>query len=90
MTRKKSDQEQAPMPLEDQLREQFGDEVTLYPIDGVFINGVPHEQHTVDPERAAELLAYFPPAFTTEAPAEAPPTTTTEPVGDPDTTPQEV
>lgn len=43
--------------------------VTLYPVPGQHIPGVPHVQQDVTPERAAELLAYQPPVFTTDPPS---------------------
>lgn len=47
-------------------------EVTLVPVPGHWIHGVPAVEQTVSAERAAELLAYFPPAFVVkEAPAKA-------------------
>lgn len=75
------------------LRERFGDQVTLYPLPDVWISGVPHAEQTVDVERADELLGYFPPAFTTVKPADvAEPDAInleTEPTVDAGATPQE-
>ena len=42
--------------------------VHLYPVLGAFIPGVPAVECDVSPERAAELLAWYPPAFTTDPP----------------------
>ncbi len=44
--------------------------VRLYPTGTAYIDGVPAVVIDVSPERAKELLAYFPPAFTTEPPAQ--------------------
>ncbi len=45
--------------------------VRLYPAaDGTYIPGVPAVVTDCDAETAARLLAYQPPAFTTEPPAE--------------------
>ena len=44
--------------------------VRLYPTGLAFIDNVPEVVQDVTPERAAELLAYQPPAFTTEPPPE--------------------
>jgi hypothetical protein len=74
-----------------ELRERLGDEVTLYPLDGVFVPDVQHVAQTVDAERAEELLRYSPAAFTTvapEPPAEADPPEP-QPSGDAGATPQE-
>jgi hypothetical protein len=77
-----------------ELRGRLGDEVTIYPLEGVWISGVPHEELTVDAERAFDLLGFFPPAFTTEKPPEpeapvAEPPTESQPSGDAGATPQE-
>lgn len=53
--------------------------VRLYPASGYHIPGVAHVVQDVTPERAAELLAYRPPAFTTDPPDEP-----AEPEGPPD------
>lgn len=57
--------------------------VHLRPTVIAFIPGVPAVECDVSPERAAELLAWFPPAFTTDppdAPAEpTPPDAPAEP-----------
>ena len=42
--------------------------VHLYPTVQAHIPGVAAVECDVAPERAAELLAYFPPAFTTDPP----------------------
>lgn len=42
--------------------------VRLYPTGDFYIPGVPAIEQDVSPERAAELLAYRPPAFTTDPP----------------------
>jgi hypothetical protein len=43
----------------------------LYPTTNeAFINGVPAVEQEVDDEEAERLLSHFPPAFTTEPPAE--------------------
>ena len=42
--------------------------VHLFPTRDHYIPGVPAVECDVSPERAAELLAYHPPAFTLEAP----------------------
>lgn len=42
--------------------------VRLYPTRDAFIPGVPAIEQDVTPERAEELLAYQPPAFTTDPP----------------------
>lgn len=54
---------------------------TIYPTGAAYIPGVPAVQQDVSPERAAELLAWTPAAFTTDPPppadpaaADAPPT----------------
>lgn len=45
--------------------------VRLYPTSDASIPGVPAEVQDVTPERAEELLAYQPPAFTTDPPPAA-------------------
>lgn len=45
--------------------------VRLYPTGIAHIDNVPSVVQDVTPERAAELLAYFPPAFTKEPPEPA-------------------
>lgn len=40
----------------------------IYPTGDFYIPGVPAIEQDVTPERAAELLAYRPPAFTTDPP----------------------
>ncbi len=40
------------------------EKVTVYPIPGMFLNGVPAVEQEVTPERADELLGYKSPAFT--------------------------
>lgn len=52
--------------------------VHLYPTGDYHIPGVPAVECDVTPERAAELLAYRPPAFTTDPPPGEP---ATEPTG---------
>lgn len=47
--------------------------VRLYPLPDFHIPGVPHVEQDVTPKRAKELLAYQPPAFTTEPPAKTRP-----------------
>jgi hypothetical protein len=42
------------------------DKVRLVPVPGRFIPGVPDVAQDVDPETAAELLAYTPAAFVVE------------------------
>lgn len=42
--------------------------VRLFPVPGNTIPGVPAIEQDVTPEQAAELLAYQPPAFTTDPP----------------------
>ncbi len=42
--------------------------VRLYPTGTAFIDNVPAVEQDVTPERAQELLAYFPPAFTVDPP----------------------
>lgn len=42
--------------------------VRLYPTGLAHIDNVPSVEQDVTPERAAELLAYTPPAFTTTPP----------------------
>lgn len=42
--------------------------VRLYPTRDAFISGVPAIEQDVTPEEAERLLAYQPPAFTTEPP----------------------
>lgn len=46
--------------------------VRLYPTGDFHIPGVPAVAQEVTPERAAELLAYRPPAFTTHPPPAEP------------------
>jgi hypothetical protein len=46
--------------------------VTIYPTEGAYIPGVPAVEQEVDQATADALLAYSPPAFTTD-PAEARP-----------------
>ncbi len=46
------------------------DLVTIFPLPDFYVPGVSHVEQEVSPERAAELLAYQPPAFTTDPPAE--------------------
>jgi hypothetical protein len=46
--------------------------VQIYPTGIALIDNVPAVVQDVTPERAAELLAYQPPAFTTEPPATVP------------------
>jgi hypothetical protein len=41
----------------------------LYPVPGVFLHHAPAIEQDVDDETAAELLSYFPPAFTLTPPA---------------------
>ena len=43
--------------------------VTIYPLPGYYIPGIAHVAQDVTPARAAELLAYQPPAFTLDPPA---------------------
>jgi hypothetical protein len=59
--------------------------VTIYPTAEAYIPGVPAIEQDVTPERAAELLAYRPPAFTTAPPGEPAP----EPEGPPDSEPSD-
>ena len=42
--------------------------VHLFPATGWYVPGVPAVECDVTPARAAELLAYHPPAFTTTTP----------------------
>lgn len=44
--------------------------IRIYPTGDFHIPGVPAIEQDVTPERAAELLAYRPPAFTTDPPGE--------------------
>lgn len=37
--------------------------VTIYPLRGAYIEGVRHVEQSVDAQRAEELLAWSPPAF---------------------------
>lgn len=55
--------------------------VTIYPTGDFHIPGVPAVEQDVTPKRARELLAYRPPAFTTDPPAKG----TMEGVGSSDT-----
>lgn len=81
----------------EELRGRLGDQVTIFPLEGVFISDVEHVEQTVDAERALDLLGYSPPAFTTVKPAEAvivgesgPETVVVpQPSGDAGATPQE-
>jgi hypothetical protein len=54
---------------------------TIYPTTGFYIPGVAAVVQEVSPERAAELLAYRPPAFTTDPPDEPAATPTDPPDG---------
>jgi len=54
--------------------------VRIFPTPEAYIPGVPAVEQEVTPERAAELLAYHPPAFTTSPPGAPAP----EPEGPPD------
>lgn len=47
--------------------------VHLWPVPGVFIPGEPATERDEPPDKAAELLGYSPPAFTTDPPQEARP-----------------
>lgn len=53
--------------------------VRLYPTHNAFIDGVPAVITDCWPEKAAQLLAYQPPAFTTTPPAGAAPPDGPEP-----------
>lgn len=46
--------------------------VRLYPVPGAYIPGVPTAVIDVSAEEAERLLAYQPPAFTTDPPPEVP------------------
>lgn len=65
--------------------------VHLTPTLDFHIPGVPAIEQDVTPERAAELLAYRPPAFTTDSPVvpAAPSTDPSTPDGPPDSSPEE-
>ena len=56
--------------------------VHLYPTSDHHIGGVPAVEQDVTPERARELLAYAPPAFTTDTP-DPPPDVPVAPPDDP-------
>ena len=47
--------------------------VHLWPLPGAFIPGEPAVERDETPERAAELLGWSPPAFTTDPPPDARP-----------------
>lgn len=52
------------------MKKEAPEKVRLIPVPGRYIPGVPDTVQEVSPERAAELLAYTPPAFVAEkAPA---------------------
>lgn len=42
--------------------------VRLYPLPGVFVDGIPHEVQDVSPAEAERLQAFTPAAFTTTPP----------------------
>lgn len=53
--------------------------VRIYPTGTAYIPGVPAVEQLVDPDEAERLLAYSPPAFTREKPADPEPVTDKEP-----------
>jgi hypothetical protein len=64
--------------------------VHLAPTGSAYIGGVPAVEGDYPAERAAELLAYFPPAFVIAEPAKEPPPTPSDPEPPADPTGTEV